>query len=218
VQQLLIDRNEYRLTYDERRRNGYPKENLTCKQNLVIRIFQRSEGNHLRAFVNLKEVEKLAAIYAVDVKTITLSSNSTFAQAVSEFNSFDILITPHGSHLTNGILMLDRSRKPFIVELVSTCVNSDFKDNLGKEFATYFISTGHELEDTKLREASQGCEGYEHRACRLSNVCSFGAVRSAAEGNISVNLTTLQAVLQSAISTVCEFPQSAVEALAENVP
>jgi len=164
-----------------------------------IKIFQRKEGKALRNFLNMDDVLSVAQEYSPHVDVFSLSSNSSFFEAFHLFNSFDILITPHGSHLTNGLLIIPPSR-PKIIEIVATCVNEDFKKNLGTYFADYEISTGHLIADKATRDAAAGCAGYSERGCSLSDSCTFGNVRSAGAADLFVNISVLRSALHKALS------------------
>ena len=87
-------------------RQGYcPKVRREKKQksDARIKIFQRSGTKMLRKFINLKEVISLAQEYTTKkVEVLTLNSESSVRDQIKLFNNFDILITCHGSHLTNG--------------------------------------------------------------------------------------------------------------------
>ena len=115
-----------------------------CVQKLRVSVFKRtSSGKNkgLRKFENLKEVLQLINTYSKHTQVISFSGVPSFQTVYDAFNSFDILITPHGSHLTNGILI--SNGKPSIIEVAGTCINADFQRNLQPHFAHYHMSTGH---------------------------------------------------------------------------
>ena len=69
-----------------------------------IKIFQRTNTKFLRSFINLPEVLVLAQKYtSVPIEVVTVNDTSTVADQIRLFNSFDVLITSHGSHLANGM-------------------------------------------------------------------------------------------------------------------
>jgi len=173
-----------------------------CKERLRISIFQRNEGKSLRKFVNLHDILSLSSAFSEHVSVVSLNSSSTFVDAVKSFNSFDILLTPHGSHLTNGLLIFEE-RYPIIIEVVATCVNEDFKKNLEIHFADYEISTGHRATDPVLRESISGCKTYELRNCSFSEECLFGNVRAASTADLEVDIIALRALLSRKVHNYC---------------
>ena len=172
----------------------------TCgRHKLRIAIFFRSEGSALRKFSNLNDVLQVAENITPEVRMVTLNSNSTFVEAVDYFNSFDILITPHGSHLTSGILISENAR-PSIIEVVATCVNDDFRKNLENHFAHYRISVGHVPHDDEITTLISGChERHGQTECSTSEQCSFGALRASVQADLYVNTSILRTELELAV-------------------
>ena len=109
-----------------------------------IKIFQRSGTKFLRKFLNIVEVIVLAQSYtSVPVEVVTVNDTSSIKDQIRLFNSFDILITSHGSHLANGVFTMNPSRKA-VIEVVPFAFDRVFYGNynyLG--FAYYMMSTGH---------------------------------------------------------------------------
>ena len=115
------------------------------KTRARIRIFQRTATQNLRSFVNLQAVIELVQQFTIlPVKVITVNSTTTVEDQIRIFNDFDLLITPHGSHLANGIYTVAPHTKG-IIEVVSFAFDrvfySNFNSHLG--FANYVLSTGH---------------------------------------------------------------------------
>jgi len=170
--------------------------------SLRIGIFYRSEGSALRKFVNADEVVRLARTFTERVFLFTVNSSTAFIDAVEAFNSFDILITPHGSHLTNGIFRNTQNGLPSIIELVATCVNDDFQRNLDGHFASYELSTGHRPIDPNVEKAISGC--HRDRGCILSAGCTFGSVRRSAQVDLQIDISLLQKSLTRGVTQQCE--------------
>ena len=130
-----------------------------------IKIFQRTSTKFLRKFINLKEMVALVQVQifiitpifriiilciglfqeysSIPVQVITVNQTSTMLEQIVMFNSFDILISAHGSHLTNAIFTMNPSRKA-AMEVVPFAFDRVFYGNynyLG--FAYYTMSTGH---------------------------------------------------------------------------
>ena len=207
------DVNRFLLSQSRVEHSNYPSlvshtrgygSHSSCGQQLKIGVFQRREGTNLRLFDNLNDVLLLLKSFSEFVEVFTISSNSSFFEAATLFNKYDIIITPHGSHLTNGILIDFQTRKPMIIELVATCINADFMKNLGRHFATYEINTGHLITNPEDREYTSGCHGFHVRQCSYTPTCTFGHVRTALQ-DIVVNITLLRDSVSEAISRSCEF-------------
>ena len=74
-----------------------------CQNNkLRIGIFYRT-GGALRRFVNMKEVIETAKKISSSVFTFTTNGSMTILEQAKAYNSFDILIAPHGSQHFNAI-------------------------------------------------------------------------------------------------------------------
>jgi hypothetical protein len=74
-----------------------------CQNNkLRIGIFYRTGGAR-RRFVNMKEVIETAKKISSSVFTFTTNGSMTILEQAKAYNSFDILITPHGSQNFNAI-------------------------------------------------------------------------------------------------------------------
>ena len=85
------------------------------------------------------------------VDILTINASSTVEEQIRTFNEFDILITPHGSHLANGIFTMKPNSKA-IIEVVPFAFDrvfySNFNSHLG--FANYMLSTGHMTPPQKM--------------------------------------------------------------------
>lgn len=55
----------------------------------------------------------------VPVEIITVNGTTSFLDQIRIFNSFDVLITPHGSHLANGLFTMKPNSKVRSVLLVA---------------------------------------------------------------------------------------------------
>ena len=118
------------------------KEN---KSSAKIKIFQRSATRNLRRFLNLQSVIDMAQEYtSVPVEVITANETTTLAEQIRSFNSFDILITSHGSHLTNGLFLTNAHSKA-VIEVVASKFDAVFFSNYNYAIglADYMFSTGH---------------------------------------------------------------------------
>mmetsp|Transcript_11798 Transcript_11798/g.50849 ORF Transcript_11798/g.50849 Transcript_11798/m.50849 type:complete len:534 (-) Transcript_11798:100-1701(-) len=184
------------------RRKGFHHD---CFSTLRIGIFQRSEGSNLRLFTNLPDVIALAETFSASVEVFTVGSSTSFLKALITFNSFDIFVVPHGSHMTNGLLIDSRRRRVNVIEVVATCVNSDFMQNLKPFVASYEISTGHTVSESSVQQYISECETYEVRGCSFTPRCGFPQVRRALQ-DVLVNITVLRRALQRAVALSCGKP------------
>jgi len=119
-----------------------PARNITSAR---IKIFQRTSTAMLRKFVNLQDVLSLAQEYTtLPVEVITVNESTTVQDQIKLFNSFDVLITAHGSHLANGLFTMFPETKG-VVEVVSSVFDSVFYGNYNHwlGFADYIMSSGH---------------------------------------------------------------------------
>ena len=81
---------------------------------------------------------------SIPVQVVTVNASTSVTEQIRLFNNFDVLITPHGSHLANGIFSMHPGIKA-LIEIVPFAFDrvfySNFVPNLG--FAHYIMSTGH---------------------------------------------------------------------------
>ena len=87
-----------------------------------------------------------------------MNSSTSIVDQIKIFNEFDILITPHGSHLANGIFTLRPGNKA-ILEVIPFAFDRVFYSNFNMhlEFGVYMLSTGHL---TPLQEETNGTHCY----------------------------------------------------------
>jgi len=205
-QRALADfvRSENLSLYRTLVERGRTTQMSKCRQHLQIAVFVRKEGRvGLRLFANLPEVIRLAETFTTrSVQIIKIDSITSVMESIAHMNSYDILITPHGSHLTNALFSLHREIKPSIIEVVATCYNMDFKNNLGERFASYQISSGHAVPDQSLQRSVDLCQRREN--CFASHGCPFDVVESAKQSDLQVNLSILQIALDEAASQQCQ--------------
>mmetsp|Transcript_4869 Transcript_4869/g.17411 ORF Transcript_4869/g.17411 Transcript_4869/m.17411 type:complete len:536 (+) Transcript_4869:359-1966(+) len=123
-----------------------------------IAIFQRQgdSRNGLRRFVNLLEVKTLARMYSKNVEAITVSAETKLEEIVSTFNSFDVLITPHGSQIVN-LLFTIKPTKLAVVEVVGSCQHYAFQLWLQHRFV-YTVSAGHRSPSHEIQTTIDACE------------------------------------------------------------
>ena len=95
--------------------------NRTCADNLRIGVWDRTEAHHPRHIVNLKEVVDMLAGYTSNqVLVYSLNSKTPAVEQLQRFLAFDIMVTPHGSHMTN---MVFSNKDAVVVEVM--CIHAD---------------------------------------------------------------------------------------------
>lgn len=137
-----------------------------------IKIFKRTMTVMLRRFINFDEVVNLVQSYTSNkVEVITVNESTTIQEQIREFNSFDILITSHGSHLANGIFTMNPESKA-VVEIVPFVFDSVFYGNYNRwlNFSDYVFSSGHLT--PALSVHGRDCpfrapDGFDKRNCSL---------------------------------------------------
>ena len=128
-----------------RARQDYCPPDGSKKSTARIKVFERSATRMLRKFLNMDEVVTIAQDFtSVPVEIVTVNDTTSVLDQIRLFNSFDVLITSHGSHLANGIFTVRPERKA-IVEVVSFAYDKVFYGNYNMHlgFADYIMSTGH---------------------------------------------------------------------------
>ena len=111
-----------------------------CTSRLRVALFQRTEGSAKRTLHSAESIQALVAQYTdIPLARITLTSRSTFDDQLRAFRSFDVLITPHGSHLGNMIF----APHAVFLEVVTLRMEDCFHNNGLMLTAGWVISQGH---------------------------------------------------------------------------
>eukprot|EP00580_Thalassiosira_gravida_P018058 CAMPEP_0201675988 /NCGR_PEP_ID=MMETSP0494-20130426/40834_1 /ASSEMBLY_ACC=CAM_ASM_000839 /TAXON_ID=420259 /ORGANISM="Thalassiosira gravida, Strain GMp14c1" /LENGTH=388 /DNA_ID=CAMNT_0048158595 /DNA_START=148 /DNA_END=1314 /DNA_ORIENTATION=+ len=179
-------------------REGVVNHTLPCNlRSLRIAVFQRNEGSALRSFQNIDKVRTLAKEYTSrEVPIITVNSTTPPGRQAALFQSFDILITPHGSHLSN---MIFNKRKSVFIEVA--CVYYDAAPAMnGKSFAKSWINSyGHKpYNNPELVQNMNKCVGKDLDTCNQSLRLKF------IQSDMVVDTTILRANLIQAVSIFCD--------------
>ena len=143
-------------------------QNVTvCPRNLTFALWKRTEGSALRHLVNEEEIKALVAEYTNNsLKIVSANSSTSINEQISIFRSFDILITPHGSHLSN---MIFGTGNAVFIEIQAAIYSDIFSLN-GKTFAKHYIlSTGHYPNNTDLEKLMEACVSTDDQS--LTSVC-----------------------------------------------
>jgi hypothetical protein len=173
-------------------------ESRVCPSKKRIAIFQRLEGTSLRRFSNIQDVIDLALQKSPLVQLITVSSSTRFWDALQTFNSFDVLITPHGSHMINSLLTF---HNPSIIEVVGTCFNLDWPKALNSFTSSYEISSHHEVVglETQVEELN-ACNA--RQSCYETSECPLKILNQVIHSNLRVNITSLGQALERALQRI----------------
>lgn len=190
--------------------NDTLRERCDAKR-LRIHIFQRTEGKGLRSFLNLNETLELVHEYTsnASVSIITLNSSTTIVEQIKTFRGFDVLVTPHGSHLANIIFRDPGSTA--IVEVTPVVRDASFLDNARRaNFSSYIVSTGHEPSSTGdespiCRDGrTQMWKKCSQRASTDMWECPWGLRTNITVCDIVVNLSILRSHLNKAVNDLCQ--------------
>lgn len=184
-----------------------------CSQrNLNIYVFQRSSGSP-RAFRNLDNVVKLLESYTnVPIVVVTVNASSSVDEQARLFRSFDLLVTPHGSHIAN--IIFSARDTTAIIEVLPVVRDLAFQHTANDaEFASYVVSTGH------LPILTHGnCSGYSckkgkdlaeaecHYDKKSSNyVCPDPDIRSQLTScDMIVDLDILRRSIEKSLAILCK--------------
>jgi hypothetical protein len=148
------------------------KEDVPGKP-LRVAVFQRQQidsRNGVRQLINLDEVESLVREYTPIFHVVTVSRGSNLEEIIHIFNSFDILITPHGSQGTNLIFTV-KPRKVAVIEVVGTCLGH-YATNWYRTIAYYHLSVGHRSPDARVQSYIDSCEANRNSSMQCGPICA----------------------------------------------
>jgi len=167
-----------------------------------ISIFQRTEGiNGLRSFANVNELQTVLRQYASNVELMTVTSSTSLIETIRLFNSFDILITPHGSHLANLIFTL--SSDITVIEVVGSCINTAFLDWVSSRMI-YNISVGHASTDSDVQVEVEDCNNARRQTSNICGIspqsCHFERMQRIMASDLFVDIDILKGQLEETIN------------------
>ncbi|KAI9022542.1 hypothetical protein DFJ74DRAFT_669868 [Hyaloraphidium curvatum] len=133
------------------------KKQLCASRKLNIAVFQRSQNYKTRRFVNLPQVVRAVQNFtSVPVRVLDVNHTIPLAEQIGFFNSFDVLVTPVGSHMSAMIYIGGRKDKA-VLEVGSSVRDTFWKENAERlGFNSYAISTGHTPASEKLAAGMEG--------------------------------------------------------------
>lgn len=217
----ILDSPEYANMFRERSRKvlakrypewTYPPQHLTDEgvksrcQAEALRIFILSrEEEDGRLFRNLDDVRKATAMFTSKV-IMNVSKIDTFPEQVERFNSFDILVTSTGSHITN-LLFTNRSNVA-VLEVGLAIRDWFWRDNaFNFGIKHYFYShIGHVADDVCYKEGKVDSLCKVHSVKEDTIVCTpRGEDRWHPIGDCSfhVDIDSYKRRLQKVIEAVC---------------
>lgn len=188
---------------DEQPRNVSPtsagvvsRYDKNCVKSLKVAAWKRTEGTALRRMTNMAQVKNLVADYT-DIPLIVLNTHSKMLprDQISVFQSFDILISTHGSQLTN--MVFGRENAVYI-EVVAVDNDKSFVAN-GRSFAkAYIYSVGHlPANNPSLLKEMESC------LSTAEECTSFSKKRQFQQLDLIVNISILRRDLEDALAVLC---------------
>lgn len=188
-----------------------------------IKVFQRTESPSPRTIVNINDVVALLQKYtSIPVEVVTATEKMSMKEQIKLFNSYDILVTTHGSHLVNGIFTMHPYTKA-VVEIVPYVYDNIFFRNYAQDlgFAEYIISSGHLTPTPVVASGNKTfCaflkySDFTTRQCKVTHISNppkvsqdwytCAAAYHSRACNTFVNLTTLEGHLKALISvSLCQ--------------
>ena len=118
---------------------------LSTARVMILQFFNLDGSEYDGNFLNVDDVASVAQSFTKEtVSVIRLNSSAPMTELVNTFNSFDIMISPSGDHLTSGIFAVKPHNKAIVEVVTFLGENSSFSNyqyQLG--FADYVISSGH---------------------------------------------------------------------------
>ena len=165
----------------------------TSTSSVRIAIFQRKEaGNGLRLYVNLPDVLSLVKNYTQRYSVITTSPETNLTTMITDFNSFDILITPHGSHIANALFTLRED--VVIIETVGMLINDQSATWLQNRM-TYLISTRHRSNEDAVQQVIEECGEIREahfKGAQLPEKCGTEATQRVMSSDLIIDLEILK--------------------------
>jgi hypothetical protein len=174
-------------------------EDILCPRQLRFALWNRTEGTSLRLLTNVNDIRRVVSdISDHPLSILTASSKTSPEEQVSLFRSFDVLITPHGSHLANMIFA--KPRTAFIE--VSAVFFDEAPSTNGAAFAAkWILSLGHPTTNAQLTAKMKYCM---HRDQSEKGTCPRGLRTQFIHSNLIVNTTILRRDIESVVATLCE--------------
>jgi hypothetical protein len=182
-----------------------------------IKLFQRTESASPRTIVNINDVVTLLQKYtSIPVEVMTTTEKMSMKEQIKLFNSYDILITTHGSHMANGIFTMHPYTKA-VVEIVPYVYDNIFFRSYVQDlgFSEYIISSGHLTPTPTVASGNKTfCaflkfSDFTTRQCKLTQISNpprvsqnwynCAAAYHSRSCNTFVNLTILESHLNTLI-------------------
>ena len=182
-------------------------DRAACAAGLRVAIWRRGidGAGGSRNFANIDALVALVRRFTrVEARVITASRETSFEEQVRLFQSFDILITPHGSQLTT---LLVAPPSVVVIEVQPTHYDGTFCKNAGKLVAAYIMSYGHTPTAVREDGSSTGTPdarllAFMNSSCgrNLSLPCERNEIK---KRDVLVNTTQLRRDLERAVGVHC---------------
>ena len=149
---------------------GYVQQMYCKSRDFRIKILQLDGEPFNRRFTNMDDVVSVLQRFStIPVEVLVISRKMSLPEIIDYFNSFDILVSPVGSHLIHGLFTAFPFTKA-LIEISPFLKDPYFHRVFSRHFlfADYVVSTGH---------LSRG----------LENVCAFQKYHHFEKANCSLN-------------------------------
>lgn len=177
--------------------NNNTRYNNTCASKLKFAAWRRTEGSALRRFTNMDDIKLLVGKYSsIPLSVISVSSTTPPEEQVKLFrSSFDVLMTPHGSHNAN---MIFSPYATAFIEIAAVPFDKAPFHN-GKSFVKkWTLSYGHlPFNNTNLVKKMKNCSNEDRDVCNKYTRLLF------IQSDLVVNVEILQKNLEHVISVLC---------------
>jgi hypothetical protein len=161
-------------------------------------MWKRTEGSALRLLTNENDIRHLVGEFSDHpLSIVTANANTPPEEQISVFRSFDILITPHGSHLAN---MIFARRHSVFIEVAAVFYDEAPLTNGAAFAAKWILSLGHAATNEKLSEKMVLCL---HRDKSVNGTCPHHLRGQFIQSNLIVNTTILRHDIESAVAKLC---------------
>ena len=175
-----------------------------CAHGAVrIAVFQRTEGTALRRFRNLADVLTMLSNHTSQpVEVVTVTSRTPVQDQSRLFaDGFDMLVTPHSSHLVNFV-QCDPD-KTAMVEVAPAVIDTFFVVNARQMgLRSYIQSTGHRaLCDVCDEYANERCDVEEETG--LKTCAELYVRRTLQQSDMDVDINVLKRDMGRGLKALC---------------
>ena len=190
---VLSRQKQFELSNNEENTVGSPCDR--CVEKIRLSLYERPiTDRNRRLLVNKDEIFDLFREYTSHVDTVTVGKDSTIAEVYDAFNSFDVLVTPHGSHMLN-VLFTNSSRYALIEVTGSDLYSKADEVRHWSSIVPYYdLTFPHTSTEAELQIIINNSSGPLGGGLHAQKVM---------QSNLIVNITLLRDVLQGALDYLC---------------